>query len=204
MNIVIADDHKIVLDGLGLLLSTFDFVREVSIASDAAFLMNVLEQRKADIILLDISFGNADGRELCRKIKRIYPEVRVIALTSHDDGATVNSSLLAGFDGYLLKSEDRATVMRALQLVFEGEQFISPQVKDLTVQRGLTTHKVALTSRELEILQQIVDEKTIKEIAAALFISEKTVEHHRANLILKLDVKNMAGLVRKAVILGYV
>lgn len=204
MRILIADDHTIVLDGLELLLSTFDFVQQVYKAIAADDLMQHLAQHDIDIILLDIAFGKADGREICRTIKKARPAIRLIALTSHGDMATVKSSIQSGFDGYLLKSEDRRTVMQALQLVAEGEQFFSPQVKDVFFQQGVAKQKAALTKREEEILGLIVGEKTTKEIAEALYISEKTVENHRSNLMLKLDVKNMAGLVKKAIMLGYI
>jgi len=204
MHIIIADDHTIVLDGLELLLSTFDFVQQVQKATTEASLMQLLNQNEADIVLLDIAFGKADGREICKQLKKAQPGLKLIALTSHGDMATVKSSIQAGFDGYLLKSEERSTVMQALQLVAEGEQFFSPQVKDVFFQQGVAKQKAALTKREEEILGLIVDEKTTREIADNLFISEKTVENHRTNLMLKLDVKNLAGLVKKAITLGYV
>lgn len=204
MQILIADDHTIVLDGLELLLSTFDFVQQVYKATAENDLMQQLTHNDIDILLLDIAFGKADGREICRKVKKVQPGLKLIALTSHGDMATVKSSIQAGFDGYLLKSEDRSTVMQALQLVAEGEQFFSPQVKDVFFQQGIALQKATLTKREEEILRLIVDEKTTKEIAEELFISDKTVENHRANLMLKLDVKNLAGLVKKAITLGFV
>ncbi len=204
MYIIIADDHTIVLEGLELLLSTFDFVSDTYKVNNESMLREAIAQKKPDIVLLDIAFGKSDGREICRSLKKEFPNLKLIALTSHDDMATVKSSIQAGFDGYLLKSEDRATVMQALQLVYEGEQFFSPKVKEVFFQQGIATQKAALTKREVEILQLIVDEKTTKEMAEQLFISEKTIENHRANLMLKLDVKNMAGLVKKAITLGYV
>lgn len=204
MHIIIADDHTIVLEGLELLLSTFDFVQQVSKATTEADLLQLLDKDAADILLLDIAFGKSDGREICRKIKKSHPALRLIALTSHGDMATVKSSIQAGFDGYLLKSEERSTVMAALQLVAEGEHFFSPQVRDVFFQQGVASHRATLTKREEEILRLIVDEKTTKEIAEHLFISEKTVENHRANLMLKLDVKNLAGLVKKAITWGLV
>lgn len=203
MRVLIADDHKIFLDGLELLLSTFGFVTTVCQACSREELSALLAREPVDIVLLDIAFGKADGREICKDLKKTHPHLKLIALTSHGDMATVKSAVSAGFDGYLLKSESRDTILQALQLVAEGEQFFSPQVKDVFFRQGVAHHKAALTKRELEILQLIVDEKTIKEIAEALFVSEKTVENHRANLMLKLDARNMAGLVKKALTLGY-
>lgn len=203
MHIIIADDHKIILEGLELLLSTFDFINQVDKAIIEDELLSLLDNSLPDIILLDISFGKSDGRILCKQLKKLYPKLKLIALTSHGDVATVKSSIQAGFDGYLLKSEDRESVMEALHQVQQGSQYFSPQVKEIFFQQGIATHKVNLTKREEEVLNLIIEEKTTKEIAQVLFISEKTVENHRANLMLKLDAKNLAGLVKKAIIMGY-
>ncbi len=205
MYVLLADDHTIVLDGLELLLSTFDFVTKVNKAVDETALYNILEDEPMpDIILLDIVYGTSDGRELCRKLKKQYPGIKLIALTSYSDVVTVKSSIQAGFDGYLLKSEDRHTVIQALQAVMQGEQFFSPQVKNTFFQQSVSKNKPALTKREEEILRLIIQEKTTKEIAEELFISEKTVENHRSSLMMKLDAKNMAGLVKKAISTGLV
>src|SRR5690606_27385982 len=107
MKILIADDHFLVLDGLELLLSTFDFVETTAKAENYFELKNQLEKEKFDVILLDIHFGKHDGREIVSEIKKIYPEMKVIALTSHSDSATIKSSVSAGFDGYLLKIDGR-------------------------------------------------------------------------------------------------
>ena len=205
MNILIADDHTIVLEGLELLLSTFDFVTTVYKANDETTLFQLLEEEtQVDILLLDITFGKSDGREICKRLKKSIPQLKIIALTSHSDLNTVKTSIQAGFDGYLLKSEDRNTVILALQTVMADNQFFSPQVKEVFFQQSVASHNAALTKREEEILQLIVAEKTTKEIAVLLFISEKTVENHRSNLMLKMDVKNLAGLVKKAITLGYI
>lgn len=205
MYVLLADDHTIVLDGLELLLSTFEFVTKVEKAVDETTLDHILESNSLpNVILLDVVFGTSDGREICKRIKKQYSGIKLIALTSYSDTATVKSSIQAGFDGYLLKSEDRETVMQALQVVAEGEQFFSPQVKNTFFQQSVSRNKASLTRREEDVLRLILDEKTTREIAEELFISEKTVENHRANLMLKLDAKNLAGLVKKAISTGLV
>src|SRR5690606_15786346 len=110
MYILLGDDHAVILDGLELLLSTFDFVKKTDKAVDEDRLYHILDNGTLpDIILLDIELGRSDGRELCKKIKKQYPDIKIIALTSYGDPYTVKSSVKAGFDGYLLKSEDRQT-----------------------------------------------------------------------------------------------
>lgn len=205
MYILLADDHTVVLDGLELLLSTFGFVRKTDKAVDEETLYRILENNASpDIILLDIVLGTTDGRDLCKELKKRYPATKIIALTSYSDTYTVKTSVKAGFDGYLLKSDDRQTVMTALQTVIRSEQFFSPELKDLFFQQSISNNNGSLTKREEDVLKLILDEKTTKEIAEELFISEKTVENHRSNLMLKLEAKNMAGLVRKAISRGLV
>lgn len=205
MYVLLVDDHSVVLEGLELLLSTFNFVEKTNKAIDTKTLQYILQNSSLpDIILLDIELGNSDGVELCKDLKNKYPNIKIIALTSYSDTYTVKSSVKAGFDGYLLKSDDREIVMMALQKVTAGETFYSPQLKNLFFQQSISNKSSVLTKREQDVLKLIADEKTTKEIANELFISEKTVENHRSNLMLKLEAKNMAGLVKRAISKGLI
>lgn len=205
MHILLVDDHTVVLDGLELLLSTFEFVKKTDKAVHEETMNQILKNSPLpDIILLDLELGEADGRELCKKIKKQYSSISIIALTSYSDTYTVKSTVKAGFDGYLLKSDDRHTVMTALQAVMRGEKYFSPELKDIFFQQSTSASTNTLTRREQDVLRLILDEKTSKEIANELFISEKTVENHRSNLMLKLGVKNTAGLVKKALSKGLI
>ena len=204
MKIVIADDHFLVLDGLELLLSTFDFVQITARAENYFELKGRLEKEDFDVLLLDIHFGKHDGREVLPEIKRIQPGLKIIALTSHSDSATIKSSVNAGFDGYLLKIDGRDEIEKALKTVMTDQKYFSPKTQQVFFESQTAKTKVELTERELEILQCIVEEKTTKEIADQLCLSEKTVETHRGNLMLKLEARNIAGMVRKAIMLGLV
>lgn len=204
MKIVIADDHFLVLDGLELLLSTFDFVQSTARAENYFGLKDRLEKEDFDVLLLDIHFGKHDGREILPEIKRMKPGLKIIALTSHSDSATIKSSVNAGFDGYLLKIDGRDEIEKALKTVMTDEKYFSPKTQQVFFESQTAKIKVELTERELEILQCIVEEKTTKEIADQLCLSEKTVETHRGNLMLKLEARNIAGMVRKAIMLGLV
>lgn len=204
MNVLLVDDHTVVLDGLELLLSTFEFVKKTDKATNEEMLLVKLHQDPLpDIILMDIELGLSDGLTLCKELKKKHPHIKVIALTSHSDTYTVKSSVRAGVDGYLLKSDDRLTVMEALKMVMSGSQFYSPYLKEVFFQQSISTKKT-LTKREEDVLRLIVQEKTTKEIAEDLCISEKTVENHRSNMMLKLEAKNMAGLVKNAISRGLV
>ncbi len=204
MKILLADDHFLVLDGLEVLLSTFDFVEETKRALDYMELKEVLKKQNFDVLLLDIHFGKHDGREIIQEIKQLMPDMKIIALTSHSDSVTIKSSVNAGFDGYLLKIDSREDIEKALKAVTNGERYFSPKTQQFFFETQIAKNKVELTEREKEILQLIVQEKTTKEIADQLCLSEKTIETHRGNIMLKLEVRNIAGMVKKAIMQGLV
>lgn len=204
MKILLADDHFLVLDGLEVLLSTFEFVEKTQSALNYMELKNILEEEHFDVLLLDIHFGRHDGREIIQEIRQLMPEMKIIALTSHSDSTTIKSSVNAGFDGYLLKIDGREEIEKALRAVTNNEKYFSPKTQQVFFETQTSKTKTELTEREKEILQLIVQEKTTKEIAGQLCVSEKTVETHRTSIMQKLEVKNIAGMVRKAIMEGLV
>lgn len=204
MKILLADDHFLVLEGLEVLLSTFNFVENTKSVLNYFELKEILEKESFDVLLLDIHFGKHDGREIIGEIKQTAPQMKIIALTSHADSVTIKSSVNAGFDGYLLKIDSREEIEKALKTIANDQQYISPKTQQAFFEMNTTKNKIELTEREKEILQLIVHEKTTKEIAEQLCLSEKTIETHRGNLMQKLEVKNIAGIVRKAIMQGIV
>ena len=204
MKILLADDHFLVLDGLEVLLSTFEFVEKTQSALNYMELKNILEEEHFDVLLLDIHFGRHDGREIIQEIRQLMPEMKIIALTSHSDPTTIKSSVNAGFNGYLLKIDGREEIEKALRAVTNNEKYFSPKTQQVFFETQTSKTKTELTEREKEILQLIVQEKTTKEIAGQLCVSEKTVETHRTSIMQKLEVKNIAGMVKKAIMEGLV
>ena len=204
MKVLLADDHFLVLDGLEVLLSTFDFIEKTQSVLNFMELKEALIKDKFDVLLLDIHFGKHDGREIIQEIKQLEPEMKIIALTSHSDSVTIKSSVHAGFDGYLLKIDGREEIKNAMQAVIKGERYISPKTQQVFFETQTSKNKVELTEREKEILQLVVQEKTTKEIADELSLSEKTIETHRGNIMLKLEARNIAGMVKKAIMQGLV
>lgn len=204
MRILLADDHFLVLEGLEVLLSTFEFVEKSQSVLNFVQLKKTLKEDNFDVLLLDIHFGRYDGREIIGEIKEMAPNIKIIALTSHSDIATIKSSVNAGFDGYLLKIDSREDIEKALKAVTNNEKYFSPKTQQMFIEKGTSKNKMKLTEREKEVLQLIVQEKTTKEIADQLCLSDKTIETHRASIMQKLEVKNIAGMVRKAVIQGLV
>jgi DNA-binding NarL/FixJ family response regulator len=204
MRILLADDHFLVLDGLEVLLSTFEFVEKTRSVLNYMELKEVLKTENYNVLLLDIHFGKHDGREIIQEIKQLMPDMKIIALTSYSDSVTIKSSVNAGFDGYLLKIDGRDEIEKALKAVTNNEKYFSSKTQQVFFETQTSKNKVELTEREKEILQLIVYEKTTREIAEELFLSEKTVETHRGNIMLKLEVRNIAGMVKKAIMQGLV
>ena len=153
----------------------------------------------------DIRFGKDDAREFLAGIMESYPTLKIIILTSIMETGLVESLFKMGVTGYLLKSDESDEICRAIHSVRVGEKFISTELKEIISGNRVDFYKnIIITPREKEILDLILQEKTTREIAREVFLSEKTIENYRASLFLKFDVKNMAGLVRKAVLEGYI
>ena len=153
MKILLADDHFLVLEGLEVLLSTFDFVKSTQSVINYMEMKEVLKHETFDVLLLDIHFGKHDGRVIITEIKKMMPAIKIIALTSHSDATTVKSSFNAGFDGYLLKIDNREEIEKALKAVSSNEKYFSSKTQQVFFENQVSKNKVALTEREKEILQ---------------------------------------------------
>jgi len=208
ISVAIVDDHPLAISGIKSMLSGFPQVEVVDCYNNALSLMNGLQQRQPDVLLLDILLPDRSGKELAPEISKVYPNIRIIALTSLDAPSVVKNMMQKGCLGYLLKDTDETTLIAAIEHTYAGEEFIEPSLKEHMIQHMLKPRKKDasmipdLTQREKEILKLIVSEHTTREIADKLFISFRTVENHRYSLLQKLDVKNTAGLVRIALELG--
>jgi len=207
IRLAIVDDHPLVQAGLRQLLASSVNIILEAVYSNGKELLSGLEQSAPDVLLLDIQLPDYNGDELARMIRQRYPQVRLLALTNVDTSAYVKKMVQAGCLGYLLKNVDRDTLVEAIETVFNGNQFIAPSLKEDLLQDMLegkrkAKHAPTLTRREKEILQLIAKEHTSQEIADTLFLSPNTVENHRRQLLFKLDARNMAGLIKKAVDFG--
>ncbi|MEN0003069.1 MAG: response regulator transcription factor [Bacteroidota bacterium] len=205
MNILIVDDHQIIIDGLRNLLEGEPQVGELLEAQNGATTLALALSSPVDLVLLDINLPDMSGFEVCKTLKSQKESVKVIALTMYDNPGYINKMIKAGADGYLLKNTGRDELLKAIDTVGRGERYFSQEVLD-NLRAGTTPIKKPkisdfiqkLTRREKEVLALIVDEYTTDEIAAKLFVSSTTVVSHRKNLLRKLNAKNVAGLVKKA------
>jgi DNA-binding NarL/FixJ family response regulator len=208
INILLADDHKIVRDGIISLLSDEKEFKIVAEAENGIQVLNILKQEKIDIIIMDISMPEMNGIECTKKIKQTYPEIHILMLSMHNEEHYVNEVFKSGASGYILKNSGKEELINAMKTVFSGKPYYSPEVTqtylESLVKPGNKKPDIKnvineLTSREIEILELIVSEFSNQEIAEKLFISIRTVDAHRRNLLNKIGVKNTAGLVKFAI-----
>ncbi len=209
IKVTITDDHPVVLEGLQRILADAEDIELTDVCHNGEDLLLSLKKNQPDVLLLDIQMPGKRGDELARYITQTYPGISILVLTNLDETFHVENMLMNGAQGYLLKNSDRNVLLEGIQSVYANRQFIDPELKDQMLQDMMDARSKAatmpkLTHREQEVLELIAGEYTSPEIAEKLFISYRTVENHRLNLLFKLEVKNTAGLVRKAFQMGLI
>jgi DNA-binding NarL/FixJ family response regulator len=208
MNILIGDDHALISNGVIAYFQTVDNDAEFVTAINKNELFTALELKTFDVLILDVRFGEDDAREIIGKVIKIAPDMKRIALSSHEDELTVKSVLASGFQAYVSKSAPLSELIDAVAAVSNGKQYVSSQLEKKLFASLFTkdsfANEINLTNREKEVLEQIQAGLSSKEIAAKLFISEKTVETYRSALLMKFQVKNVASLVRESILKGFI
>jgi DNA-binding NarL/FixJ family response regulator len=209
IRLAIIDDHAVVLDGLKTMLNAFDNLEVVYTTQSGKELMDCFQSQTPDVLLMDIQMPEISGLDLCKQVVKQFPEIRIIAFSSFDDSTYVKQIFRSGAKGYLLKNSDKHTIVKAIETVMHGEEYMDDTIKNILLQESLTGQRrsifeVPLTKREKEILKMIAEGLSSQEIADKLFISLRTVETHRLNINQKLDVKNTAGLVKEAIKRGLI
>jgi DNA-binding NarL/FixJ family response regulator len=208
----ILDDHPLVVEGIRSLFQGEEQLCLLWGATSEEECRRQLQTATVDALLLDIHLENENGIALCKQLKAQFPQLHILILTSYCETTFVKAALQNGASGYLLKNAGHAEISEALHTAFNGQRYLSGQVQqrmlNSLLDRRKTSANVAyvprLTRREQEVLQLIVNECTTSEIADKLFVSLKTVETHRMNLLQKLGAKNTAGLVKAAMALELV
>ena len=203
IRILLADDHSIIRDGLKSMLASADDIEIVGEAGNGEEVMNFLSSNEVDVILMDISMPLMNGIDTTRMIADYYSKVNVLALSIHEQYDFIKYMINAGAKGYVSKEAEKEEILDAIYTVFSGKKFYSDKIiEKLTSETK--NNKSVLTEREKEILKLIAEELSNVEIAERLFLSVRTVDTHRRNIIQKLDVKNTAGMVKYAVKLGLI
>ncbi len=205
VKIILVDDHQLVLDGLSSLLMHSVFKVSATFTSGEAAL-DFLEHnnQQINIVISDISMPAMSGIELCKKIKGTYSHISVIMLSMHSTTEAINQSISAEADGFLLKNSNKQQFFDALAKVNSGATYFSEEIlpiiyKQMLFQKNKKSIEQQLSEREIEILKLISQELTSEEIAERLYISKKTVDNHRANMLIKTESKSTIGLLKYAI-----
>lgn len=208
--IVLADDHRIVREGIRRILKSRDDFEVVGEASNGEEAVELAAEKNPDVILMDVTMPRLSGVDATRRICKQQKDTHVLILSMHDDRSCVEEVLRAGASGYIVKDAAPSELISAIDAVKSGESYLSPaithQVVNAIAQPGERPSSAAsvLTEREREVLSLIAEGLSSKEIAQKLGVSLKTVESHRANLMEKLDIHKVSGLVRFAIRAGLV
>lgn len=210
LKIYLVDDHALFREGLKFLLSNLDFVEKIYEAENGEEFISGLKKNYTDIVLLDIEMPVMNGIEAAEYALKLYPEIKIIALSMYSDETYYANMIDAGVAGFLLKNSKFSEVKKAVIDVWEGKGYFSPEIVRSIVSRfanerdqTLKQEVANITNREIEILQSICKGLSNAEIAEKLSISKRTVDKHRENLLLKTQSKNTANLVIFAIKYGY-
>ncbi|MEM9361772.1 MAG: response regulator transcription factor [Bacteroidota bacterium] len=209
ISVGILDDHEMILEGLATMLSQSETIRVHGCWTHHANCLEDLKKQCPNVLLLDINLKNANGIELCGTLSKTYPNMSIIAVSNYNESSFIKNMLRSGAKSYLLKNTSREELITTIQTVYNGERYLPRTVENILLEDSLGYPKLRssipkLTRREKEILIYISEEHTNAEIAEKLFISIKTVESHRTNLLSKFGVKNTAGLVKSAMNAGLI
>lgn len=210
IRLVLADDHALVRAGIRFLLGSFPDMEIVGEASDGQETLQLVKALQPDIVLLDITMPGLNGLDVAARIVEEFSHIRVIILSVHSNEQYVLRALRAGAAGYLLKDGGTAELEMAIRAVSKDQVFLSPAVSknvilDYLRRIGSQDARLELlTSRQREVLQLVAEGRSTKEIARILSLSQKTVENHRAQLMERIDIHDIAGLVRYAIEAGLI
>ena len=209
--IILADDHALIRQGLKKLIEENKSLEVVGEAGDGLELLDVLDSITPDLIILDISMPHLRGIEVISEAKRLCPDVKILMITMHKSEQYFLCAMSAGADGYLLKEDSDNELLVAIDEVMNDIMYISPHLAEEFSDEVIKNYREkgifpceTLTNREIEVLKHVAEGLTSKEIAEVLSISIRTVEHHRANLLKKLNLKNTADLIKHAIQNGFI
>jgi DNA-binding NarL/FixJ family response regulator len=209
---VVAEDHKILREGLISLLAGRDDIKVVGEAEDGLEAIRRVDQLQPDLVLLDLSMPRMDGLSAIREIKNRSPKTKILALTIHESEDFILEAFKSGADGYCLKDASSSELLMAIKSVLSGKRYLSPGISEKVLEgyiEGRKTLKTSsswdtITQREKEILKMVGEGYKNREIADFLCISTKTVEKHRSNIMRKLDIHTASGLTALAIEKGLV
>ncbi|WP_149208287.1 response regulator transcription factor [Flavobacterium johnsoniae] len=209
INLLIADDHTMFLQGIISLLEQEPNITVIDKAVNGIEALEIIKKGVVDFIILDISMPEMDGIELSKILKKQHPDVKILIVSTHSNVMIVSRLIRIGVNGYLLKNAEKEELLKAINTIASGENYFAEELEEKHLSNSSKIEKqvsnlTELSSREKEILVLIAHEYNTAEIAEKTFISLNTVNTHRRNLLSKLNAKNTAGLVKYAVENGLV
>jgi DNA-binding NarL/FixJ family response regulator len=210
ITVLIVDDHKIIRDGIKSLLEDVENIKILGEASNGLEAIEFFKNQPTDVVIMDIRMPEMSGIETTKYLTENYPGVKVLALTMHDEEAFIYKMLNAGASGYLLKNVGKEEFVTAINKIYKGENYFSLDMATKMITNMMFAKPndkaehvedddMQLTKREIEVIKLIAEGLTSQDIADKLFISPRTVDTHRRNLLQKLNVKNTAELIKFAI-----
>jgi DNA-binding NarL/FixJ family response regulator len=201
MNLLIADDHTLFIEGLSMLVSRIEDVHIVGDAKNGKQVIELCQNQKIDLILMDLEMPEMGGIEATEIIKRDFPSIKIVAVTMLNDYNTIKKALRSGMDGYVVKNLGISELQKAIETVMNGHIYMSPEITTILAlgvagRKPNQAYVPDLTKREKEVIKLIIDGLTNDTIAEKLFLSPLTVSTHRKNVLSKLNLKNTAMLVK--------
>lgn len=201
IRLLIVDDHPVVRFGLRTMLASESRIVVTGMAGGTREALRALEESPANVVLMDLRMPELEGSEAITELKRAHPDVQILVLTNYESEEDILGALRAGATGYLLKNTPQEEIVRGIEMVFENRRFIPPTISDRLLE---TIGRQELTARELEVLLLVAKGLTNKEIAEALFISDKTARNHVTSCLLKLDADDRTEAVTTAIRRGVI
>lgn len=202
IQLALVDDHQIIIDGLVSLIKNHNTIEVVCTANSGEAMLHLLQQNSIDVLLTDVVMNGMSGQALAKIVKQQYPNIKIIALSMSGVGEIVDEMINdADISGYLLKQTDKVELIEAIEKVFNGGIYFQPQIiAELEKQSKLKQQTAAahLTNREIEIVKLLEKDLSNKQIAEQLFISIRTVETHRKNILAKTNTNNILSLIKWA------
>lgn len=199
ISVLIVDDHPMVLEGMKALLSNFNYITVAGTACNAFEAMDKLKANPVNVVIVDINLPEVSGIELTAKIKKEFPAVKVLAMSTFKERSYISQMIQHGASGYLVKSASKEEIEAAILSANEGKLYLSLDISTIDLSTAIIPDVPVVSRREKEVLQLIVDGLTNPQIAEKLFISLHTVDSHRKNLLAKFNVNNTASLIRIAI-----
>ncbi|MEP0368822.1 MAG: response regulator transcription factor [Cyclobacteriaceae bacterium] len=209
IKLLLVDDHELFLEGIISLIEGEEFVQIMGTAANGKLALEAIRQEQPDVLITDLSMPVMGGIELVKTVKEEFPDIKILVLTMHNDRPTISEIMMAEAEGYVLKNTDREELIKAVKKVSDGGTFYCNEVTEVLLERLMEQKrkeeiKISLTEREQEVLKLIAEEMSSEEIANQLFISRRTVETHRKNMLKKTEVNTVIGLLKYGVRYGLI